>query len=82
MGEIGATEVGGDKAAWVEDFFAALDRRADIRGFTWFNYDKETDWRVESSPGSLAAFRAGLCRFGRLRRSKPRRRHRGKGSSL
>ncbi len=64
VGEVGSTEVGGDKAAWVEDFFAALDRRVDIRGFTWFDYDKETDWRVESSPGSLAAFRAGLSQFG------------------
>jgi hypothetical protein len=26
----------------------------------WFEYDKETDWRVESSSASLAAFTAGL----------------------
>jgi hypothetical protein len=22
----------------------------------WFHVDKETDWRIDSSPGSLAAF--------------------------
>ncbi|WP_089335455.1 glycoside hydrolase family 26 protein [Blastococcus mobilis] len=65
LGEVGSTEMGGDKAAWVKNFFAALDRRGGIRGFLWFNYDKETDWRVQSSPDSLAAFRAGLSQYGR-----------------
>ena len=26
----------------------------------WFNYDKETDWRVESSATSLAAFKSAF----------------------
>ena len=31
-----------------------------IAGFIWFDLDKETDWRIASSPDSLAAFRSGL----------------------
>jgi hypothetical protein len=31
-----------------------------VTGFAWFEFNKETDWRVESSSTSLAAFMAGL----------------------
>ena len=61
IGETASTEQRGDKAAWVAGLFRALeDRRHQICGFTWFHYVKETDWRIDSSPGSLEAFRAGL----------------------
>lgn len=61
IGEVASTELGGDKAAWVSDFFARLVAHPEITSFTWFNYDKETDWRVESSSQSLAAFAAGVA---------------------
>ncbi|HYO41125.1 MAG TPA: glycosyl hydrolase [Nocardioidaceae bacterium] len=61
IGEVGSAEEGGDKGAWVEDMFATLGERREICGFTWFNLAKETDWRIESSPGSLEAFRTGLA---------------------
>jgi hypothetical protein len=61
IGEVGSAEQGGDKGAWVADMFATLQERREICGFTWFNLAKETDWRIESSPGSLEAFRAGLA---------------------
>lgn len=58
IAETATTEVGGDKAAWITDMFARLPVRFPrIMAVTWFNINKETDWRVESSPASLNAFR-------------------------
>jgi hypothetical protein len=64
VGEVGSAERGGDKAAWVRDMFAALAQHPEVRGFTWFDFAKETDWRIDSTPGSLDAFRAGLATYG------------------
>jgi hypothetical protein len=41
--------------------FTTLKATPAIRGFTWFDFAKETDWRVDSSAASAAAFRAGLA---------------------
>jgi hypothetical protein len=61
IGETASTEQDGDKAAWVTDMFETLEDHPEICGFTWFDFVKETDWRIASSPGSMAAFRAGLA---------------------
>lgn len=58
--EIASTEVGGNKAAWIRETLAAFDRYPYIIGFMWFNYDKETDWRIQSSAASLRAFRKAI----------------------
>lgn len=64
IGEVGAPEVGGDKAAWVRDMFATLATRpGGLTGFTWFSHLKEADWRIDSSAASLDAFRAGLATY-------------------
>jgi hypothetical protein len=66
LGEFASAEAGGDKAAWITA--AAADLRspdfANIRAFVWFNYLKETDWRVESSAASVAAFQQAFVRDG------------------
>jgi beta-mannanase len=59
--EVASAEVGGNKAAWIQDFFSELERRPAISGFVWFNADKETDWRLDSSPSARSAFLAGLA---------------------
>jgi Glycosyl hydrolase family 26 len=66
IGEVATTEVGGDKAAWIKDFFGCLKRNPAIRAFVWFNFEKESDWRIESSAAATAAFAAGISdpRFG------------------
>lgn len=72
LAEVGATEGGGKKAEWVTDFFDAFSRpeNADIIGFVWFNLTVTTfsggervtnDWRIDSRPDSLAAFKEGLA---------------------
>lgn len=60
--EIGATEAGGQKAAWIDHVIGEIDRRDDVIGFVWFEVDKETDWRIVSSPEATAAFADAISR--------------------
>ena len=61
LAEVASTELGGDKAQWIRGFFRGLQRNPDIVAFVWFDYEKETDWRIESSAASVAAFAAGVA---------------------
>jgi len=61
IAEVGCTEQGGDKAAWVSDMFARVCADPRVDAVVWFNADKETDWRINSSPAALAAFQGGLA---------------------
>ncbi|MDO8737312.1 MAG: glycosyl hydrolase [Thermoleophilia bacterium] len=64
--ETATTEVGGNtgnggKAGWITDAFASLPSRFPrIISLTWFNINKETDWRVQSSAAGLQSFRAAI----------------------
>lgn len=71
LAEIGASEIGGNKPAWIADMFTALTQPQydDIIGFAWFNQTVTTisggqrvtnDWRITSRRDSLAAFVAGI----------------------
>jgi hypothetical protein len=61
LAEVGSTELGGDKAVWNGQLFAWMANQPDLAGFVWFQLDKETDWRIDSSASSAAAFRDGLA---------------------
>jgi mannan endo-1,4-beta-mannosidase len=74
LSEVGATETGNQKTAFMESFFPGLAANPDVVGFVWFNYavteDGETnDWRIDSSPEVFEAFSTGLAEstFGRER---------------
>jgi Glycosyl hydrolase family 26 len=57
IGEMASTEIGGDKAKWIDEIVPALRTSFPlIKGVVWFDIDKETDWRASSSPASEAAF--------------------------
>jgi hypothetical protein len=58
--ETGGTEAAGHKAAWIGAFFAGLRQHPEIRGFVWFDVNKEADWRFTSSPSAEEAFAAGV----------------------
>jgi hypothetical protein len=60
ISEVGCAEVGGDKAQWIGELFAYMRAHPRIHNFTWFDINKETDWRIDSSWTSQAAFAAGL----------------------
>lgn len=63
--ELASAEEGGSKAGWISGMFAEIHRRPAIRALVWFNLDKETDWRIESSPAARRAFAAGISRASR-----------------
>lgn len=71
LAEIGASETGGMKPAWITSFFQAMadPANSDVIGFAWFDLAVTTyvegerstnDWRVDSRADSLAAFVKGL----------------------
>jgi hypothetical protein len=60
VAEVASTEVGGDKGKWVENMLASTSFPR-IEALVWFNENKETDWRMESSDDSLSAFKEGLA---------------------
>lgn len=58
ISETASTDLGGSKATWIKNAFAEIEASyLRIEALVWFNYDKETDWRIESSDSSLEAFR-------------------------
>ena len=49
------------KADWIEEAFTKIKTEYPrIKLFTWFHIKKELDWRVNSSPESLDAFKSAL----------------------
>lgn len=52
-----ATPESPGKAQWIDDFSKALPKYSKVKGFVWFNEEKEFDWRVNSSQESLMAFK-------------------------
>jgi beta-mannanase len=60
IAETASTESGGNKAAWITSAFTReiATRTPRVKIVVWFDLNKETDWRVESSAASLNAYRA------------------------
>jgi hypothetical protein len=57
-----ATQESGDatKAAWIEAAYRSMLENPAVVGAVWFHMKKEADWRVDSSPASLAAYRRAV----------------------
>jgi beta-mannanase len=62
IAETGSCEQGGDKAAYIKDMLETQipNNFPQIKAFVWFQYNKECDWRVNSSTAAQAAFKAGI----------------------
>jgi hypothetical protein len=62
IAETASTEQAGNKASWITDGFVnqLVHTFPLIRGFVWFNQNKETDWRIESSPAAQNAFASAI----------------------
>ncbi|SDP26859.1 Glycosyl hydrolase family 26 [Nakamurella panacisegetis] len=63
IGEVGTPEIGGDKAQWITDMWSTLAAAPDIRGLVWFDFNKEADWRIDSSSASASAFSTGMTPY-------------------
>ncbi|GAC1300878.1 MAG: hypothetical protein NVSMB27_41240 [Ktedonobacteraceae bacterium] len=63
IAEMASTEEGGDKASWIGDAYMTQLPTffPEIKAVIWFNESKETDWRIESSPATQAAFASALA---------------------
>ena len=58
IGEMASAEAGGDKAQWIDEMIPTLKSTFPLfKGVVWFDVNKETDWRIASSPNALAAFK-------------------------
>ena len=57
IGEMASAESGGSKTEFIGGIIPTLKGKFPlIKGLVWFDINKETDWRISSSPGSEAAF--------------------------
>jgi mannan endo-1,4-beta-mannosidase len=71
LAEVGATESGSRKNAWLFDMFANLNLPAnrDVIGFVWFNFSVTSngttnDWRINSTPKSTRTMSQNLWTYG------------------
>ncbi len=62
IAETASTEQGGNKAAWITTAFTSqlTNNLPRIHAFVWFDLNKETDWRIESSAASQSAFASAM----------------------
>jgi hypothetical protein len=62
VSEIGSTEYGGSKAAWIKDMLAKVPvDYPKIRGLLWFEkFDDGMDWPIETSASASSAFAEGM----------------------
>ena len=57
IGEMASAEAGGDKAKWIDDIIPTLRTSFPlIKAVVWFDINKESDWRISSSPASEKSF--------------------------
>lgn len=63
IAETASTEQGGDKATWITEAFspALMKNFPRVKAFIWFNENKESDWRIESSPAATKAFAQAIA---------------------
>jgi len=64
VAETGSTDKGGDKAAWVADALAQVSARPDVAGLVWFDQVDDgagIDWRIETDPAVVTAWRTGVA---------------------
>jgi len=62
IAEFASTELGGSKSQWIRDVF--LYTRlifTRVKAITWFNINKETDWRINSTAAALAAYQQSVA---------------------
>jgi glycosyl hydrolase family 26 len=63
IAETAAPEATGDKPGWIRSGLEVQlpTRMPKVRAVIWFDRDKETDWRIGSSPATLDAFKEAIA---------------------
>ena len=63
IAETGSGQTGGDKAAWVSSALEGeLANFSRVRAVVWYNASDRADFRIDSSPSALRAFRRGIAK--------------------
>ncbi|MGX5359783.1 glycoside hydrolase family 26 protein [Kocuria sp. KH4] len=62
VAETASAEAGGSKAKWNADLVYYLAREPGVTGLVWFHYNKETDWRINSTTTSATALANELAK--------------------
>lgn len=61
IAEFASSEQGGNKASWITNTFQRIKTDYPrIKAFIWFDIIKETEWAIDSSLESLAAFQKAM----------------------
>jgi beta-mannanase len=62
IAETGSTEHGGDKAAWIANLAATAPTLFPrLKALIWFSNNSGADWKIDTSPASLAAFQSAAA---------------------
>jgi len=62
IGEVASNEQGGSKAAWITDMFSQITSvYTGVDAMVWFDWAKDGEWPIETSPASIAAFTQGIA---------------------
>ncbi|WP_258803551.1 glycoside hydrolase family 26 protein [Pseudarthrobacter sp. NS4] len=61
IAETSSAEQGGSKAEWNTALISYLASQGDVTAVTWFHFNKETDWRINSSTTSAEALKQALA---------------------
>jgi len=57
IGEMASAEQGGDKGKWIDAMIPVLKAQYPLfKAVVWFDINKESDWRINSSTAALTAF--------------------------
>jgi hypothetical protein len=61
IAEFASAELGGDKGRWIRDAYLynkLIFPR--VKAITWFNINKETDWRINSTGGAVSGYQSAV----------------------
>lgn len=61
IAETSSVEAGGSKADWNTALISYLSAQSDVTAVIWFHFNKEADWRINSSASSAQALSAALA---------------------
>lgn len=61
IAETSSAELGGSKPDWNTALISYLSAQSDVSAVVWFHFNKETDWRINSSAASADALKAALA---------------------
>jgi hypothetical protein len=60
IAQVGSSTAGGDRDTWLRELFQAAAEDPNVVGLVYFNFDKETDWKVWDGQTLATGWRDGM----------------------